>query len=224
MNDVVLKLDHVGRRFSQAGETLDVLDDVVFELKKGEIVALLGQSGAGKSTLLHIAGLLEPPTSGSVIVNGVDCGKARDKTRTEIRRKEIGFIYQHHHLLPEFSALENVMMPMLISGVGKKEAGSRAEYLLDQMGLSHRLKHRPAKLSGGEQQRVAVARALANDPIILLADEPTGNLDSKTADMVFDQFLSLVKNQKVAALVATHNTELAARMDRIVHVRDSHLL
>lgn len=223
MNEVVLKLDHVGRRFSQAGETLDVLEDVGFELHKGEIVALLGQSGAGKSTLLHIAGLLEPPTSGSVIVNGVDCGKARDKTRTEIRRREIGFIYQYHHLLPEFSALENVMMPMLIAGISKKQAAARAEYLLAQMGLSHRLKHRPAKLSGGEQQRVAVARALANNPIILLADEPTGNLDSKTADMVFAQFLDLVRDQKVAALVATHNTELAGRMDRIVQVRDSHL-
>lgn len=223
MNDVVLKLEHVGRRFSQAGETLDVLDDIGFELHKGEIVALLGQSGSGKSTLLHIAGLLEPPTSGTVIVNGIDCGKARDRVRTEIRRKEIGFIYQYHHLLPEFSALENVMMPLLIAGMRNKPAIARAEYLLEQMGLSHRLKHRPAKLSGGEQQRVAVARALANEPIILLADEPTGNLDSKTADMVFDQFLSLVKDQKVAALVATHNTELAARMDRTVHVRNSHL-
>lgn len=224
MSDAVLKLQNMGRSFKQGTEDLVVLKGVNLELKPGEIVALLGQSGSGKSTLLQIAGLLEPPTSGTVIINGTDCTKSSDKRRTEMRRDEIGFVYQFHHLLPEFSALENVMMPNLIAGLAKDKSRKRATELLTMMGLEHRLSHRPAKLSGGEQQRVAIARAMANQPSLLLADEPTGNLDEQTAEIVFQNFVDLVRKQKVAALVATHNTELASRMDRILHVRDQHLI
>jgi lipoprotein-releasing system ATP-binding protein len=224
MSEAILKLENVGRVFSQGHEDLLVLDQVALEIVPGEIVALLGQSGSGKSTLLQIAGLLEPPTTGSVWITGVDCSKSNDTKRTEIRRNKIGFVYQFHHLLPEFSALENVMMPNLISGVSKTAARENGKMLLTRMGLQDRLSHRPAKLSGGEQQRVAIARAMANKPVLLLADEPTGNLDEQTAELVFQQFLDLVRDQNVAALVATHNTELAARMDRIVHVRDHHLV
>lgn len=224
MNDVVLKLDAVGRTFHQGNESLEVLKDVNLDLRAGEIVALLGQSGSGKSTLLQIAGLLEAPSHGQVVINGVDCTKTSDKKRTEKRRDDIGFVYQFHHLLPEFSALENVMMPNLISGVPKKTAQKQATELLSMMGLEHRLSHRPAKLSGGEQQRVAIARAMANKPSLLLADEPTGNLDEETAETVFQSFIELVRHHKVAALVATHNTDLASRMDRVVHVREHHLV
>jgi len=224
MNDAVLKLDNVGRVFKQGGEELHVLVEIDLQLKPGEIVALLGQSGAGKSTLLQIAGLLEPPTSGKVTINGVDCTKSSDRRRTEMRRDEIGFVYQFHHLLPEFSALENVMMPNLISGTAKSKAKAQATELLTLMGLEHRLSHRPAKLSGGEQQRVAIARSLANQPSLLLADEPTGNLDEQTSDMVFGNFVDLLRKRNVAALVATHNTDLAKRMDRIVQVRDHRLV
>lgn len=214
----------MGRTFSQGTESLEILKNVNLDIKAGEIVAMLGQSGSGKSTLLQIAGLLEPPTTGHVLINGTDCTKASDKKRTEKRRDDIGFVYQFHHLLPEFTALENVMMPNLISGVPKKQAIQQATELLTLMGLEHRLSHRPAKLSGGEQQRVAIARALANNPSLLLADEPTGNLDEETAEIVFQNFVDLVRKHNVAALVATHNTDLAARMDRIVHVRDHQLV
>ncbi|MEH6402464.1 MAG: ABC transporter ATP-binding protein [Sneathiella sp.] len=224
MSDAVLQLRNMGRSFKQAGEDLVILQDVNLDIKPGEIVALLGQSGSGKSTLLQIAGLLEPPSVGTVTINGVDCTKSSDKRRTEMRRDEIGFVYQFHHLLPEFSALENVMMPNLISGVAKAKSQKKATELLTIMGLEHRLTHRPAKLSGGEQQRVAIARAMANDPSVLLADEPTGNLDEGTAEIVFQNFVDLVRKQNVAALVATHNTELASRMDRVVYVRDHHLV
>jgi lipoprotein-releasing system ATP-binding protein len=224
MSEAVLKLDKIGRTFAQGQEKLLVLDDVSLELRPGEIVALLGPSGAGKSTLLQIAGLLEPPSSGSVIIDGIDCSKARDTKRTEVRRDKIGFVYQFHHLLPEFSALENVMMPNLISGVSKKQARDHATELLTRMGLKDRLSHRPAKLSGGEQQRVAIVRALANNPLVLLADEPTGNLDEQTAEMVFQHFLDVTRDRGVAALVATHNTDLARRMDRIVRVHDYTLI
>ncbi len=223
MSNAVLQLKNVGRVFVQGPDKLEILKNINLDIQPGEVVALLGQSGAGKSTLLQIAGLLEPPTSGEVIINQVDCTKANDKRRTEMRRDEIGFVYQFHHLLPEFSALENVMMPNLISGVRKGTAKQKASRLLDMMGLSHRETHRPAKLSGGEQQRVAIARALANEPSLLLADEPTGNLDEQTADLVFKNFISLLKERNVAALVATHNTELAKRMDRIVQVREHQL-
>ncbi|WP_025899008.1 ABC transporter ATP-binding protein [Sneathiella glossodoripedis] len=224
MSDIVLSLENVGRVFEQGSQPLEILKNVNLQIKAGEVVALLGQSGAGKSTLLQIAGLLEPPSSGKVIVNSVDCTGSSDRKRTEMRRDEIGFVYQFHHLLPEFSALENVMMPNLISGISRKQAQEKATILLDMMGLSHRVTHRPAKLSGGEQQRVAIARALANDPSLLLADEPTGNLDEQTSDLVFENFVSSLKSRNVAALVATHNTELAARMDRIVQVRDHQLI
>lgn len=224
MSEPVLKLENIGRTFAQGQEKLLVLENVELELRPGEIVALLGPSGSGKSTLLQIAGLLEPPTSGTVVIDGIDCSKARDNKRTEVRRDKIGFVYQFHHLLPEFSALENVMMPNLIAGVAKSAARAHATELLTRMGLTERLSHRPAKLSGGEQQRVAIARALANDPLVLLADEPTGNLDEQTAEMVFNYFLDATRDRKVAALVATHNIELARRMDRVLHVRDHHLV
>ena len=224
MSEIILQLKNVGRVFEQGPDKLEILKNVNLDIRPGEVVALLGQSGAGKSTLLQIAGLLEPPTSGEVIINQVDCTKANDKRRTEMRRDEIGFVYQFHHLLPEFSALENVMMPNLISGIAKSTAKQKAAHLLDMMGLSHRATHRPAKLSGGEQQRVAIARALANEPSLLLADEPTGNLDEQTADLVFKNFISLLKERNVAALVATHNTDLAKRMDRIVQVREHQLV
>ncbi|WP_340151575.1 ABC transporter ATP-binding protein [uncultured Sneathiella sp.] len=224
MSEAVLQLENIGRVFKQGQEKLLVLEDVALELRPGEIVALLGPSGSGKSTLLQIAGLLEPPTTGTVRIDNIDCSKARDNKRTQVRREKIGFVYQFHHLLPEFSALENVMMPNLIAGAPKAKAKEKAKELLDRMGLKDRLSHRPAKLSGGEQQRVAIARALANDPLILLADEPTGNLDEQTAEIVFKQFLDAVRDRQVAALVATHNNELARRMDRIVQVRDHHLV
>ncbi len=224
MSEAVLKLEDIGRTFHQGTENLEILNKVNLTVQPGEIVALLGQSGSGKSTLLQIAGLLEPPTTGKVTVNGTDCTKTSDRKRTEMRRDEIGFVYQFHHLLPEFSALENVMMPNLIAGVSKKTAKGQATELLTLMGLEHRLSHRPAKLSGGEQQRVAIARALANKPSLLLADEPTGNLDEETAETVFQNFMDLVRKHNVAAVVATHNTDLASRMDRIVHVKDHHLV
>jgi len=224
MSNTILKLENVSRVFTQGNEKLEILSQVNLNIQAGEVVALLGQSGSGKSTLLQIAGLLEPPTDGEVIINGVDCSAANDKKRTEMRRDEIGFVYQFHHLLPEFSALENVMMPNLISGIAKPVAKENAAALLTLMQLDHRLSHRPAKLSGGEQQRVAIARALANKPSLLLADEPTGNLDEQTAELVFTNFMDLLKGRNVAALVATHNTELAARMDRVVRVHDRQLI
>ncbi len=224
MSNSILKLENVSRIFTQGNEELEILSQVNLDIQAGEVVALLGHSGAGKSTLLQIAGLLEPPTSGEVIINGVDCSASNDKKRTEMRRNEIGFVYQFHHLLPEFSALENVMMPNLISGISKSAAEENATELLTMMQLEHRLSHRPAKLSGGEQQRVAIARALANKPSLLLADEPTGNLDEQTAEMVFNNFVNLLKNRNVGALVATHNTDLAARMDRVVRVHDRQLV
>ncbi|MEH6475162.1 MAG: ABC transporter ATP-binding protein [Sneathiella sp.] len=224
MSNSILKLENVSRVFTQGNEDLEILSQVNLDIQAGEVVALLGHSGAGKSTLLQIAGLLEPPTSGEVIINGVDCSASNDKKRTEMRRNEIGFVYQFHHLLPEFSALENVMMPNLISGISKSAAEENATELLTMMQLEHRLTHRPAKLSGGEQQRVAIARALANKPSLLLADEPTGNLDEQTAEMVFTNFVNLLKSRNVGALVATHNTDLAARMDRVVRVHDRQLV
>jgi len=224
MSNPILQLENVSRVFTQGNEKLEILSGVNLNIQAGEIVALLGQSGSGKSTLLQIAGLLEPPSDGKVIVGGVDCSAANDKKRTEMRRDEIGFVYQFHHLLPEFSALENVMMPNLISGVSKIKAQENAAELLGMMHLDHRLTHRPAKLSGGEQQRVAIARALANKPSLLLADEPTGNLDEQTAEIVFTSFVELLKSRNVAAVVATHNTELASRMDRVMRVHDRQVI
>lgn len=213
-----LHLQNLRRAYAQGSRIIEVLKGATASLYSGEVVALLGPSGAGKSTLLHIAGLLERPNAGAVVIDGVDCVKLNDSDRTRKRRAEIGFIYQFHHLLPEFSALENTVLPQLILGLTRAEAEDRAKQLLHSLGLDERTDHRPAQLSGGEQQRVAIARAVANGPKLLLADEPTGNLDPHTADRVFEQLLSLVRQSGVAALIATHNLELAARMDRILRL------
>ncbi len=215
-----LVLRGVQRTYRTGAGALPVLRGVDLTLAAGEIVALVAPSGAGKSTLLHLAGLLEKPDGGAVIVDGRDAGALSDAERTTIRRDTIGFVYQFHHLLAEFSALENVMLPQMIAGVAKRAAAARARELLGAFGLSARLAHLPGKLSGGEQQRVAIARALANRPRVLLADEPTGNLDVGTAGVVFEQLLAMVRDQGVAALIATHNPELAARMDRRVTLHD----
>ena len=214
----VLKLAGVERHYGQGETTLSILKGADFELRSGEIVALVAPSGTGKSTLLHLAGLLEHPDGGEVFVGGHSCNGLADDERTAIRRSEIGFVYQFHHLLPEFTALENIMMPQLIAGLPEKEARERANQLLEYMRIGHRGDLRPAELSGGEQQRVAIARAVANAPRILLADEPTGNLDPETASYVFDALGALVKQSGLAALIATHNHELAARMDRRVTI------
>ncbi len=211
-----LRLERIARHFGEGETRLDVLTEVDFVIAPGEMVALVAPSGTGKSTLLHIAGLLERPDNGEVFVNGEACGTLDDGRRTEMRRRSIGFVYQFHHLLPEFSAIENIMMPQLIGGLPHREATERARQLLDYMRIGKRGAHRPAELSGGEQQRVAIARAVANNPYVLLADEPTGNLDPKTAHYVFDALTALVRQSGVAALIATHNHELAARMDRVI--------
>lgn len=218
-----LSLRDVRRTFLQGDRRLDVLRGVTLDLRAGEIVALVGQSGSGKSTLLHIAGLLERPDGGDVLVDGRPAGGQSDRERTTLRRRFLGFVYQYHHLLPEFSALENVMLPQMLNGLSRAEARLRAAELLTMVHLKDRADHRPGRLSGGEQQRVAIARAVANAPRVLLADEPTGNLDSETADTVFRQLLALVRETGMAALIATHNHELAARMDRTVHLRDGQL-
>ena len=215
-----LELRQVVRTFRQAGELLPVLRGVSLALAPGEIVALVGPSGAGKSTLLHVAGLLERPDGGEVLLDGRECGAMSDLERTRARRTGLGFVYQFHHLLPEFSALENVMLPQMIAGAAKSAARARALDLLRQVGLEARARHRPARLSGGEQQRVAIVRALANQPRVLLGDEPTGNLDQHTADEVTALLLSLVREHGLAALIATHNLDLARRMDRVLALED----
>jgi lipoprotein-releasing system ATP-binding protein len=219
-----LHLQDLQRSYAQGSRVIEVLKGATASLYAGETVALLGPSGAGKSTLLHIAGLLERPDGGAVVINGVDCVKLGDSERTRMRRSEIGFVYQFHHLLPEFSALENIVLPQLILGLSRAEAEERASQLLDSLGIAERGDHRPAQLSGGEQQRVAIARAVANGPRLLLADEPTGNLDPPTAERVFEQLLSLVRQSGVAALIATHNLELAARMDRTLRLKEGLLV
>jgi len=218
--DAVLRLERIERRYGRGDTTIEVLNGAELSLKAGESVALIAPSGAGKSTLLHIAGLLERQDAGEVHVGGHATSAMNEEGRTALRRSEIGFVYQFHHLLPEFSALENVVIPQMIAGLPRAEAATRARELLGFLGLAARESHRPSELSGGEQQRVALARALANAPRVLLADEPTGNLDPKTADHVFDTLAALVKASRVAALVATHNLDLAARMDRRVTLRD----
>ena len=220
MSDPALALRGVTRTFRQGERALKVLRGVDLTLVRGELVALVGPSGAGKSTLLHIAGLLERPDGGSVEVGGVACSTLSDADRTRIRRDTVGFVYQFHHLLPEFSAIENVMLPQLIAGLSKREARERAHQLLAMVGLTERASHRPGRLSGGEQQRVAIVRAIANVPRVLLADEPTGNLDPKTAESVFQQLHKLVKATGLSALIATHNHALAQSMDRILELRD----
>ncbi len=216
----VLYLHAVERHYRQGEEALDILKGADLGVWLGQSVALIGPSGAGKSTLLHIAGLLEHPDAGDVYVDSVATSGLSDADRTHIRRTEIGFVYQSHHLLPEFSALENVMMPQMIRGLSRGEARKRAAELLAYLGLKDRLVHRPAELSGGEQQRVAIARAVANAPRILLADEPTGNLDLHTADHVFDTLMQLVRASGLAAIIATHNMDLARRMDRRVTISE----
>jgi len=216
----VIELKGVERHYVQGSRKLTILSGADFSLVPGEMVALVAPSGAGKSTLLHTAGLLERPDAGDVILGARACGRLSDDERTAIRRNDIGFVYQFHHLLPEFSALENIMMPQIIKGLPRAEAAKRAEQLLDYMQIGKRAQHRPAELSGGEQQRVAIARAVANAPLVLLADEPTGNLDPHTASYVFDALAALVKQSGLAALIATHNHELAGRMDRRVTLAD----
>ncbi len=215
-----LELRAVVRTYKQAGALLPVLRGASLAIAPGEIAALVGPSGAGKSTLLHTAGLLERPDGGEVLLGGRSCGGMSDSERTEIRRAQLGFVYQFHHLLPEFSALENVMLPQLIAGVGKVKARARAQELLGLVGLAPRADHRPARLSGGEQQRVAIVRALANSPRLLLGDEPTGNLDIHTADDVMAALIDIVRRTGLAAIIATHNLELARRMDRILSLED----
>ncbi|MBB2202827.1 ABC transporter ATP-binding protein [Gluconacetobacter tumulisoli] len=224
MDVIPLVLDGVERTFRSGDETLEVLRGVDLALRAGEIVALVAPSGTGKSTLLHLAGLLEAPDRGRVVVGGEEAGRLGDGERTAIRRRQIGFVYQFHHLLPEFTARENVMLPQMIAGVRRADARVRADALLGSFGLAHRLGHLPGRLSGGEKQRVAIARALANRPGILLADEPTGNLDVHTSDAVFDELLRMVRGEGVAALIATHNAALAARMDRVVTLHEGRLV
>jgi lipoprotein-releasing system ATP-binding protein len=216
----ILELRDLRRTFRQGEREIHVLNGACAALYPGQAVALVGPSGAGKSTLLHAAGLLETPDSGQVIVAGQDCAQLDDIGRTRVRRREMGFVYQFHQLLPEFSALENVMMPQLIQGTARRDAERRAEELLTMLGLGERLDHRPARLSGGEQQRTAICRALATRPKLLLADEPTGNLDPSTSELVFQELLGLIQSTGVAALIATHNLALAARMHRVLRLEN----
>ena len=223
MSEPVLLTRDLRRSFTQADVTIEVLRGVDLAIQPGEIVALLGPSGSGKSTLLQAVGLLEGGFQGSIRLNGEEAASLDDEGRTRLRRDLLGFVYQFHHLLPEFNAVENVVIPQLVHGAEPDAARERAERLLSALGLSERLDHRPSKLSGGEQQRVAVARALANKPPLVLADEPTGNLDEHTADAVLAEFLNLVRGEGSAALVATHNERLASKMDRVVRLHDGRL-
>jgi lipoprotein-releasing system ATP-binding protein len=223
MSEPVLVIRGLRRTYVTGERTLEVLKGADLEVFPGELVGLIGPSGSGKSSLLHAAGLLEHPTAGTIIVDGEDCSELSDRARTRIRLKEIGFVYQFHHLLPELSALDNVALPLMIAGKPRREAEARAKALLTDFGLAERLTHQPARLSGGEQQRVAVARALANRPRLLLCDEPTGNLDPATSRAVFRSLHDLARQQGVAALVATHNLELTGFMDRVLAIRDGRL-
>ncbi|MBD9525362.1 ABC transporter ATP-binding protein [Paracoccus sp. PAR01] len=220
MSDVLV-LDAISKTYGKGGPApVPVLQNLSLSVGRGEVVALVAPSGAGKSTLLHIAGLLDTADTGRVILNGRDMSGQPDRTRTEARRQDLGFVYQFHHLLPEFSAAENIVLPQLANGVSSSSAQARARDLLGRVGLSHRADHRPAQMSGGEQQRVAFCRALANAPSLLLADEPTGNLDPATSDKVFDVLMTLVRDTGLSALIATHNMDLAARMDRVIRLGD----
>jgi lipoprotein-releasing system ATP-binding protein len=223
-SEVVIELRAVERHYVQGERKLTILNGVDFALHRGEMVALVAPSGTGKSTLLHTAGLLERPDAGDVFLGGRACGRLSDGERTAIRRNDIGFVYQFHHLLPEFSALENIMMPQLVKGLSHEESKTRSMQLLDYMQIGPRAQHRPSELSGGEQQRVAIARAVANVPLVLLADEPTGNLDPATASYVFQALAALVRQSGLAALIATHNFQLAERMDRRVTLQDGHIV
>jgi lipoprotein-releasing system ATP-binding protein len=216
----VLELKDIRRSFEQGGQRLEILRGVNLAIARGEIVALLGPSGCGKTTLLQISGLLENPTSGEIFINGQKVNSGADKLRTDLRRTQIGFVYQFHHLLPDFTAVENLLLPQYVANVNKAEATNRALKLLESVGLANRAEHFPSQLSGGEQQRVAIARALVNRPSLLLADEPTGNLDPQTAEDVFQVMLQTIRSLKIGALVVTHNAELAGRMDRILQLKN----
>jgi lipoprotein-releasing system ATP-binding protein len=220
----VLKLENITRHYREGEGQLEVFSGLFLSLKPGEIVALVGPSGSGKSSLLHIAGLLEAPTSGEIFIQGDAMSKLADAERTRVRRETIGFVYQAHHLLPEFDALENVVLPQMIAGKSRADAMKEGERLLGVLGLGKRLTHRPSQLSGGEQQRVAIARALANKPRLLLADEPTGNLDPRTSGGVFDALIAITRAEGLAALIATHNFELASRMDRALLLHQGKLI
>ncbi|MBM3552780.1 MAG: ABC transporter ATP-binding protein [Alphaproteobacteria bacterium] len=223
MNEAVLELRNIARHYREGEARLDILVDINLSIYPGETVALLAPSGAGKSTLLHIAGLLERQDGGEVLIDNAPTSRMSDSERTRLRRATVGFVYQFHHLLPEFSALENVALPQMINGLNKGEARLRAQQLLDYLRLGPRASHRPSELSGGEQQRVAIARAVANAPHLLLADEPTGNLDPRTAEHVFGTLMTLARSTGLAALIATHNLELAKQMDRRVTLRDGRI-
>jgi len=212
------------KTFTGGAEALTIFKDINLSLNRGEIVALVGQSGSGKSTLLQMIGLLDRPSEGQIMIEGRDVGRLDDHARTLMRRNTIGFVYQFHHLLPEFSALENVMLPQMIAGVPRAQAVQRATSMLNLIGLGKRLDHRPARLSGGEQQRVAIARALVNNPSLLLADEPTGNLDPENSRLVFDLLIKLVRQTGVGALIATHNIDLADQMDRIIEIKQGRII
>lgn len=223
-SDVVLSLENISRVYLQGDNKINVLNKINLDMRRGEIISLVGNSGSGKSSMLHIAGLLEKPNSGEIFINNVKCSKMTDFDRTITRRVSIGFIYQFHHLLSDFTAIDNVAIPMLLSGLEKTSAKSRAKDLLDNLGLQDRINHLPSQLSGGEQQRVSICRALANNPDILLADEPTGNLDSKTSEVVFEQFISLARKNNTSVLLATHNTKLSEKSDRIINIIDGKLV
>ncbi len=215
-----LKLVNISKNFSQAEQTFEVIKSANLEIQKGELVSLIGPSGAGKTTLLQIAGLLDSCSAGQIFVNDIDVSKANDELRTKIRKDHIGFVYQFHHLLPEFSALENVALPLLIKGISKSQSFLEAEKILSDVGLPDRLNHKPAQLSGGQQQRVAIARAVVSKPSLILADEPTGNLDSSISEKIFDILQNLVKTYQIGCLMVTHNTELAQKSDRIISIKD----
>jgi len=222
-NEKLLHVDALEKTFKQGGQSLTIFQNLNMAIDRGEMVALVGQSGAGKSTLLQMIGLLDSPTAGRIMIDNNDVSRMNDKERTLMRRDFIGFVYQFHYLQPEFTALENIILPQMIAGKSRKKAAERAEELLGKLGLSHRHDHRPARLSGGEQQRVAIARALANNPKLILADEPTGNLDPETAEGVFDILINLVRSEGICALIATHNLDLAEQMDRVLELKGGRL-
>lgn len=222
--DILLKIEALEKTFKQGEQHLTIFKNLSLKVEKGELVALVGQSGSGKSTLLQLAGLLDKPTGGKITIDGHPVSKLGEKERTKMRLSTIGFIYQFHHLLPEFTAVENVAMPQIIKGTPRDIARDKAAAILKDLGLGQRLEHRPARLSGGEQQRVAIARALANDPVLLLADEPTGNLDPGTSEAVFEMLLEQVRERQIGALIATHNIELADRMDRALELKSGRIV
>ncbi len=221
---MILELKNIEMKFQSGDSFINVLNGVDFSIDRGQSVALVGQSGSGKSTLLQIAALLEKPTSGTVIINGKDASGLNDEGRTKLRRENLGFVYQFHNLLPEFSALENVMLPQLICNISKREAEKKSLELLDQVELSHRINQSPKKLSGGEQQRVAIARALANNPNIIIADEPTGNLDPSNAEVVFNLFLKLIRENGMSVFMATHNIDLAKKLDKTISLSNGEIV